>query len=53
MSETSLYVRMSQITTEKDGVALIKDELDARGIKYDDNWKIRKLKNLTSFLDKI
>ena len=46
MSEASVYVRMSQITTEKDGVTLIKDELNARGIEYDDNWKIRKLKNV-------
>ena len=45
MSEASVYVRMSQITTEKDGVTLIKDELNERGIEYDDNWKIRKLKN--------
>ena len=36
----------SQITTEKNGIALIQDELNARGIKYEDKWKIRKLKSV-------
>ena len=39
---------MSQITTEKNGVALIQDELNERGIRFDKTWKIRKLKNVLS-----
>ena len=42
------WIRMSQITTEKNGVALIQDELNERGISFDKTWKIRKLKNVLS-----
>ena len=44
--ESLLWVRLSQITTEKNGLALIQDELNARGMKYKDQWKIRKLKSV-------
>ena len=40
------WVRMPQITTEKNGVALLRDELSERGISYNDEWKIRKLKSV-------
>ena len=41
-----IWIKMAQITTDKNGVALVQDELNARGIKYDAKWKIRKLKNV-------
>ena len=43
-----LYVRLSQITMDKNGVALIQDELNTRGIKFDENLRIRALKNVLS-----
>ena len=46
--ESGVWIKLSQITLDKNGIALIKDELDNRGIKYDDKWKIRKLKSVLS-----
>lgn len=47
--EAERYViKLAQITMANNGIALVRDELQARGITYDNELKIRGLKNLLS-----